>query len=391
MLQENIESQRIFLSSQIAFRDYHREIALILEYLNTSKIVTISWVRYSGKTALISNFIKKTWRGEDYFYFNSELDALWQIMEKQALITLMDAHIRIHWTPKIIILQNTNNIVWIKHFIHSLFKANKYKIILIGNSIKVQWVNDIELFPMRITKESFSEKLYWGLPLVRIAWNAHYKESLLRSFRNDLITKEILESYNIKNLTLFHRVIAYISLITEYHSLRELHRNASLYGIEISLLTFTDYINAAVTTKLLRKSHRYDVKHDNLISSQVQYFFWDVWLRYTLSEERVDYRENILMLELLSRGFDVSAWINGTFTFEVYATSNKTTIAIAFEQSRDKKSIRKTARKLAKLPENISKYVLIDTPISELWMRKSVEQWVEILELETLLFQRFSK
>ena len=61
-----------------------------------------------------------------------------------------------------------------------------------------------------------------------------------------------------------------------YYSLREIHRSLAQHGIDVSLITMIDYINASLNTKFLSKCERYDVKNNNTINSKAQYFFGDI-------------------------------------------------------------------------------------------------------------------
>lgn len=118
------------------------------------------------------------------------------------------------------------------------------------------------------------------------------------------MSRDILEAYTIKNITLFYQVITYIAQIDGYFSLREIHRNLESHGVELSLLTMIDYLNAALNTKLLSRCYLYDLKHKNIITSKIQYFFGDVGVRRAFCTEKV-FEENILALEFRRRGYEI--------------------------------------------------------------------------------------
>jgi len=340
-------------------------------------------LRHSWKTKLIHTLLQKTQSLETSFYYNSEIDTLGTIKTDKDFIILFDLYVRIYGVPKIIILQNTNNIKWIKNLISKLYNTKKYKIILVWNNIKVEWVPDITLYPLWMS-EDVSSSLYWWIPEVRIAWDTQYKKFLLSALRNDIILRDIVESYNIKNISLFYNVIWYIASMSGYHSLREIHRNLKSHDIDVSLITMIDYINAALNTRFLSKCERFDVKTKNTITSKVQYFFGDVWLRKSFCEDSLDLRENLIYIELLRNWYEVSGWINGKFIFEFYAVKEWKSLAIAIDNSEDKLEIRKTARKLAKLHDDSQKYVIVQNKNS-LTMRKFEESWVKIIEIGELV------
>ena len=385
MYEKIIEKNKNFILQHKSFRKYTSELELLVEELNTKKIATISWMRHTGKTGLIKNFLQKTNIFDDTFYYNHETDLLSQISSESELLILMDMYVRIYGIPKVVVLQNCNPINGIKSFIQKLYKSKKYKIVIVWNNIKIWWVKDIVLYPQSLKKNNISEICYWGIPEVRIIPDTHYKKFLLSALRHDIVSRDILEAYTIKNISLFYKVLSYISLSDDYQSLREIHRNLWHHGVEIAQLTLIDYINAALNTHILHRIYLYDIKNNNTIQSKAQYIFWDVWIRYSLSWEDISYYENGLILEFLSQWFEVSWGLNGRFQFEIYAQKNKETFCIALCMNQDDKNeVRKIARKLSKIWWPSQKYVLVkDT--EKYNMRKFTEEWVKIMNFWDIL------
>jgi predicted AAA+ superfamily ATPase len=373
MYEEILEKNRAFILNMKCFRSYEHKLSELVNILNSNKIVTISGLRHTGKTKLIYTLLQKTQSFETSFYYNSEIDILNTIKTDKEFIILFDLYVRIHGVPKIIILQNTNNIEWIKNLISKFYSTKKYKIIIVWNNITIDSVPNITLFPLGMSK-NIQSSLYGWIPEVRVAGDIHYKSFLLSALRHDIVSRDILEAYNIKNISLFYSVIWYLAMTTGYYSLREIHRNLKSHHIDISLITMIDYINAALNTKFLSKCERYDVKKQNIISSKVQYFFGDVGLRRSFSSESGTLTENLIYIELLRNWYSVLWWINGTFLFEFYAQKAWKSLVLAIDNSWDKLEIRKTARKLAKLWDASEKYVLVQNKNS-LTMRKFEESW----------------
>lgn len=384
MYQELIEKNQTYIRNIRAYRNFSKELNTLTDILNKNSLVTLTWLKHTGRTSLISLMLEKTNKYNDTFYYNAELDTLWSIKNKDNFIILFDLYVRINGTPKIIVLQNMNNIEWIKQLILQLYKTKKYKILLVWNNIQIEWVNNIELFPLWIT-DNIEKNKRWGLPAVRVIPENSYKDLLLTSIRNDILMVDIIEAYNIKNVTLYINVLSYLSEINNYSSIREIHRNLWDHQIDISHLTLIDYLASATNTKILSKCYRYDMKSKKEISSKVQYYFGDVWIRKTFAHTEIALSQNLLYIELLSKWYTVQWWINWKFIFDFYVNKWDSKLCIHFESSRNKSEIRKTARKLAKIDTWAMKFVVVESKENIEWMRKFEEQWVKIVEFLELV------
>jgi predicted AAA+ superfamily ATPase len=380
MYQELIQKNSDYIRSIKSYRGFSSELSKLTTGLNNNWIVTLSGLRNTGRTSLALTMLQKTQKIDESFYYNAELDTLWIIKNKDDFIILFDLYVRVYGVPKIIVLQNMNNMVWIKGLILQLYKTKKYKILLIWNNIQIQGVTNIELYPLWMT-QSHEKNIRWGLPVVRVIPENSYKDFLLTALRNDILVTDIIDAYNIKNVSLYSNILWFLSENIQYSSIREIHRNLKDHWIDISHLTLIDYLASASNTKLLSKCFRYDMKSKSEISSKVQYYFGDVWIRKSFTDTQNNFSQNLLYLELLSNWYAVHWWINGKFVFDFFTQKWDSSFCIQFESSLDKSEIRKTARKLAKIDSTASKFVIVESKESIEWMRKFEEQWVQIIEL----------
>lgn len=138
MYQEVLERNLSYIQHQKLYSTLDKEVIEAVSLLNDAKIITVSGLRHTGKTKLVHALLKKTQSFDQCFYYNSDLDTLGSIKNQQDMIMLLDIYVRIYGVPKIIVLQNTNNIEGIKGFIAQLYKTKKYKLIIVGNNIKIE-------------------------------------------------------------------------------------------------------------------------------------------------------------------------------------------------------------------------------------------------------------
>lgn len=377
-----LEKNIAYLKQQKNYRNFDIHVKKAVNSLNKNSILTVSWLRHTGVSWFLSALLTKTQSLDSCFFYNSELDTLKAVKNKSDLQTLFDIYTRVHSYPKIIILQNTNNIQGIKSYISELYKAKIYKIILVWNNIKIEGVPNIEMYPLAASPENISESYFWGLPEVRIVPDPNYKDFLLRALRNDIILREIIEAYTVKNIDSLFATLGYLSGTQDYLSLREMHRHLKEHEIDISLLTMIDYINASLNTKILHRCYLYDIKNNNVISSKACYYFGDTGIRKSFDESYL--LENLLYLELKIFWYNIYGWLNGRFQFDFRATKWERILSLALDNSKSKNEIRKTARKLEKIWDSSEKYVIVSSK-EDLQMRKFQEGSVQIVTVQEFL------
>lgn len=381
MLEKLLEMQTRYLLDSKSFRGYSKVLKQAVEILNNKKILILCWLKYTGKTELTREIIKKTKSESDFFYFNPYLDIFWNIKTHKDLMFLMDYKIRTQGNIKIIILEDCNIIQGIKTFILDLYKSKNFKIIIIGNNIKIDWVQEIELFPLNFYNKQKDDIIYWWLPHVRIIPDNSYKKVILGAITSDIIEKEVSLPYHIKNQDNFRKMLAFLASYTHPLSLRELHRLLQDHSINISLITLIEYINIALTTRILIKQEVYDIKKKSSIQTQTFYQFWDTGIRSAVSDYTTHHYTNLLACEYISKDYNINAWKFGTFIFDIYATKWDEQVWIIVSHSQEKQEIRRLARKLSKVPELTHRYVLVENK-EKLAMRKFFENGVQICELD---------
>jgi len=380
MLELLLSKLQNHIVSSKPFRSYNSLLEDCITILNSEKILAISGLRFSGKIELVGEMVRKTHSENNFFYFNPYIDVLGTITSKKDLILLLDYRIRVQWDVKIIILEDCNGIKDIKSLILELYNSKNFKIIILWNNIKIEWIKEIQLSPLSLVQISSDLLPYGWLPHVRIAPDKAYKKILLSAFLSQILEKEVFRPYNIKNQENFRSVLAFLASHETPISLRELQRVLEENNVSISLITLIEYVHIALTTRILYKQEVYNIKESSQIQSKALYLFSDLGIRSILSDfEKLRYN-NIIANEFLQKWYNIYLWKFWVFMFDLYAHKWEEKIGITISYSEDKIEIRKLARKLAKVPSLSSRYVLVPD-ISKLGMRKLQEQGVLICEL----------
>lgn len=384
------KNKKFFFEKKVFFSRTNTLKKLVLA-LNNKKIAIVSGMRYSGKTKFVLDMIQKTWAKEHTFYFNAEVDTLGKVKHASDLHTLLDLHKKIESIPKIIILQNINKIQGIKDYIGTLYKEGIYKIIIVWNNIKIGGVTEVEVFPLSVKKLGYDKiggyLRYGGIEEVQLVRDLYFKTFLLQSITEHIISQDIVHTYDIKSKNLYYQVIAFLAKINKNISLRELQRELEAEGISIALMTLTDYMDASVKSKIIKKVTKYDIKANKEIPTKITYYFGDTGVRNTLLgdiETPVISIINTLYNELEKKWYTVYNGVNGRFEMTFRAKKWEKILSIHMHETSDKNELKKDARKLAKLGDTSKKYLLVEE--KEIYnMRKHRIDDVTIVNIEELM------
>lgn len=420
----------------ISHQKYLENLPLIFNYnslkieitskLNKDKLVVISWLRWSPKTNIVSNIIKKSNYKNNYFYFNKDLDYNNEIKSENDLNLLFSSYTKRYKNPNIIILENTHNIKWFKDFLSKKYSEKKYKLIIIWNDIKIWWkpkiyINTLAIKQIKeliIHKFNLTDLLNYGsLEEVFLLNNAYLKNRYLELQKSDIIYNDIIKTYSLKNYDLYEYTLSFLSLLKDYTSLRELNKSLNKH-IKLSLVTMIEYVEYSIEANIISKMQVYDIKLQKEITSKAKYYFSDLWIRNSLNWFNTSLhtlKENLIYNELVKIWYKVNGWLNGKFEFSFIGKKSSIPLSQPFPQrekgvaaeekikidtlfihiSKQTKSeeIKKEVRKLLKIPfiptqidwknseENVWIYLIVEN-IKELKLKKLKYENVKIVDFE---------
>ncbi len=423
-----LQNNKIFLSEKESLRDNPDKIVKLVTTLNNDRVILVSGMRYAGKTRFISEMITKTRIGDKAFYFNSELDTLWKVKSAQDILSLIKAHTEKYTKPQILILQNISKIAGIKELIWKIYEEKTHKMILVGNNLKIEGIEEIEIHTAEIShfinnQEDLENIIisilsYWSIEEVHRVQDTYMKKFLLESIKTSIISKDIISAYSIKNSFLYNQTLAFLSSIDSYISLREFNRRLAWAEIDVSLITSIDYINFTLNSKLVSRIYRYDLKLRKEITSKAKYYFADTGIRNAAHGVRLSddtLTENLIYNELIKKGYEIQGGIYGRFEFDFLCTPTwimkDQDLYLHISKESDRNEIQKQARKLWKAelemktksqetdvdmfaeapvwtdedivthtPRNVRKVLLVKD-LDKVNIRKLNISWVEIVDL----------
>jgi hypothetical protein len=383
-----------FILNKESFIDSNSDKVLsIAEILNEQRLIIIKWLRNFWKLNFIKEFLSKTKTEMSYFYFNKNDDIEDTITNEKDLENFLNKYIQIYKKPKIIILQNIFNIIWIKDFITKIY-SEWYKIILIWNNIKISNIKEIEVGSNynNINYNNIDNiSTFWLWYNIKTIEQDFLKKNFLKLTTSDILLHDIAKGFSVKSIDLYIFTITFLSKINDYISYREFHLILNELK-SISLKTLIDYIDYSIQARIIKKVFRFDLKTNKTISSKAKYYFTDNWIRNSLFNFNVEKRiltENLIFNILYYNNFSIYWGVNWKFSFTFYweketvdSKKEKIHILISYETRKDE--LRKEVNKLLKIWNSHQKFLLVDS-IEELWIKKLQYDSVTIMEINEFI------
>ena len=166
------------------------------------------------------------------------------------------------------------------------------------------------------TKENLEEHfndylLYGGLPIVSYVHDKSAIRNILSGVFNTVIIKDVAKRNSIRDITLLENLIRYIAQnIGSPISSRNISNYLNSAGRKTSTETIDNYLKMLENAFIIYKANRFDIKGKMYLKTLEKYYIVDTGIRNELlSFKDGDYGhmlENLVYLELLRRGYDVS-------------------------------------------------------------------------------------
>ena len=175
-------------------------------------------------------------------------------------------------------------------------------------------------------KKEFLVYILWGGMPQRFEFES--KESMktyLTDIFNSIVLKDIVKRYNIKNVTIFERIMEYLvtnpsQVFSPKNMLAEFEKDE----IPISSKTVYDCLDYAESSMLMTKASEYDIRGKRILSRKDKYYLTDLGLGQILNTNKKPqygaYLENIVYNELIYRGYTVSIGNNNGKEIDFVAT-----------------------------------------------------------------------
>ena len=214
--------------------------------------------------------------------------------------------------------------------------------------------------------EKFNQYLeYGGLPtIVELLDNPDTIGPFLEGIYNTVLMKDVIERNGVRDAALLESILKFIAAnIGSIVSTKKISDYLTSSGRKTTSDTIDNYLKMLENAFIIYKANRYDLKGKMFLKTLEKYYIVDIGIRNRLIGLRnTDYGhvlENIVYLELLRRGYEVS--IGKIGSLEVDFVASKPNEKIYYQVSAtimDEKTRERELRPLESISDNYPKYIL---------------------------------
>ena len=330
-------------------------LSKIREFYDSDLIKIITGIRRCGKSVLLKQIMNElkdngikddhiiyiNFEDVEYYFISDYLDlnkyVKSKITDNQKYYLLFDEIQMVEkWEKGVNSFKATLNVSIFVTGSNSKLLSSELATLLSGRyvSFKVQPFAFSEVLKLKDLKdkrdiqEAFNDYLLWGgLPQRFEFKTSDGMKTYLADVFDAIVLKDIVKRHNIKNVTLFQRVMEYlITNPSQSFSPSKMLGEFERAKIPISTKTVYECLDYAEETFLMNKVQAYDVRRKRILSRNDKYYLTDLGLGQILNvNKKVQfgaYLENIVYNELIYRGYNVSIGNNNGKEIDFVATKH---------------------------------------------------------------------
>lgn len=304
-------------------------------FIDKNVIKVIIGQRRVGKSYLlfqIMDEIKKLDKQANIIYINKELNKFDKIKNYQHLLSYIKNKTK--GSKNYILIDEIQDIEKFEKALRSLGAKEKYDIYCTGSNanllsgelasylsgryieIKIfslSYFEFLQFHKLKDNQESFLKYIkYGGLPyLINLELTDDIVYHYLKSIYNTIILKDVVNRYNIRNISFLENLISYLAGNTgSLVSAKKISDFLKSQKINISPNIVLDYLSFLVNAFFIFKVSRSDIQGKKIFEINDKYYFEDLGLRHSV----VDYKqpdinkilENLVFLHLQILGYKVT-------------------------------------------------------------------------------------
>lgn len=358
-------------------------------------IKVITGIRRSGKSTLLAQIIEKIKSSEvadnQILYINKELFEFDAIKNYINLHEFVQNNLDFKSKKCYLFVDEVQEIDQWERAINSLLASNKIDIYITGSNASLMSSElatllsgryvEFRILPMSYKefralllhrgrqqelKNSFTlYQRYGGFPgLHHIEWEDSIVRQYLQSLYSTVLLKDVIVRNSIRDAALLEKIAEYIvdnaGNITTANSISQFLKSQQR---KASVETVQSYIQHFINGEVIRKVKRFDIKGKRLLETFEKYYMTDHGFRFALlgysPQDISGQLENIVLLELLHRGYMVNIGKAGEFEVDFVAQRGDERLYLQVcSWLKSDKTIEREYRSLEQINDHFPKLVL---------------------------------
>lgn len=163
----------------------------------------------------------------------------------------------------------------------------------------------------RPSEEDLSEYMEWGGMPQRFSMQSEEETAtMLRDLYNSIVLRDIVQRTGAKDVDLLNRIIEYLTQTpSQMFSAKGIAKYFESVNRKVSTETLYNYLDHIITSLIINKAQRYDIRGKHLLTTLDKYYLTDLGLGRIHSSgfklEKGALLENIVFNELCMRGYEV--------------------------------------------------------------------------------------
>ena len=204
---------------------------------------------------------------------------------------------------------------------------------------------------------------YGGLPL-RFSLEEISVEPYLSDTYDAIVVKDIIQRNKLNDNALLNLLLSFLmDNIANPFSARSIVSALAANGIRTSVDTVLAYIGYIKNAMIMSSVQRYDIKGKKLLTTGEKYYAVDLGLRNVIkASNEIDFNklyENVVYLELLSRGYDVKVGKTDNYEIDFVAYKGKERIYVQVcYLLASPETVEREFGNLERINDNYPKYVI---------------------------------
>lgn len=363
----------------------------VLRFLDKGMIIALTGQRRVGKSYILRQLyqiLKDSIPDSNVIYINKEKKQFADIKTDEDLSAYVDSNY-LKEAKNYLLIDEVQDIDGFENTLRSLNSDEECQIIVTGSNAKMMsselstylggryidihvqslsYREFLEFHKLEDNSESLDKYLsFGGLPhLFRLGLeNTDMVWEYIQNIYNTIVLKDVVQRENLRNITLFENLMAFISDNTgQLVSATSLSKYLKSQKVELTPLSAINYLRAASNAYIINKVPRYDIHGKKLLETNDKYYFEDLGLRNLLvgsnrTRDIEKVMENTVYLHLKSLGYKLTVGLlpNGKIDFVAEKNGKTVYFQVAYLIA-DDKTIEREFGNLLKIQDNYPKYVV---------------------------------